>query len=76
MKTQFDATISEIAGEIRPVVRRIESSPPATKDHYGKYLDILTAYPAGKLRLIVACALIESGASRDGVMAAINISQG
>ena len=73
---ETDSLITEIADEIRPVVRRIESRPPASRHHFAKYLAILIAYPAGKVRLIVACALIEAGASRAGVLAAINTSQG
>ncbi len=67
------AHISEHADGLRDIVANIEKSVATTQNHYGDYLSILTMTKNEKSRTIFAHALIEAGASKAGVGAAMRI---
>lgn len=67
--------VDDIAGDLRPQVKAIEESVPTTKNHYDRYMNILSLLGRsndGQV-LIVAMALIKAGANSNGVIAALRI---
>ncbi len=66
--------IKELAQDIAPLVKKIERSPKATQDHYGRYGSILTriAGTDRKLATVYGLAFKEAGANSRGIDAAIN----
>ncbi len=63
--------------DILEVVKRIESSVPATKGHYGRYLTFLTPYQDNKgVLAIITGALMKAGANRFGVESAYSLITG
>ncbi len=65
---------NSMAVELKPVVEVIEASDPITKDHYGRYLSILSQAPTRDERLMFAVALRIAGANAEGVRAALNLT--
>ena len=71
-KAKLDQLISDLAGDLKPEVDKIEASPKTTKDHYGRYGAILTTVSGGN-RNIIALALIKAGANENGVKSALAV---
>ena len=65
--------IKALIKDLCPLVRKIEASPPITKDYYGDYLSVLSEFPKGNYRLAVAIALMRAGANKQGVYAALSL---
>ena len=67
--------IDSIADDLKPDVQAIESSVKTTKDHYGRYLSILTTFKdkGDNFVLIVANSLIKAGANKAGVTSALGV---
>ena len=72
----LDDTIKDLAKDLAPIVDGIEKSPKMTQNHYGRYMDILTQFGPDKNAIkLTALALLEAGANRDGLAAAMRIHQ-
>lgn len=72
-KTQ-DELLQEALNLIKPIVVRIESSLPTTKDHYGDYMGILATAKNPEERKKMAMVLIIAGANKNGVLAALALT--
>lgn len=65
--------IDSLAEEVRPEVEKIEKSLPMTKNHYGKYMEILSLWEKENIRKIMALSLVKAGANIQGVKDAMKI---
>ena len=67
--------IRETAEELKLEVQRIESKPvKATFGHYGEYLRFMSIGTDKAVKIIIAKALIEAGANKKGVNAALKLA--
>ncbi len=68
--------IEDLAKDLKELVQDTESSSKTTKNHYGKYMSILSQLSHGDKRTgeIVALALIKAGANQQGVKNALRLS--
>jgi len=73
LEENLDALVLQLTEEVRPFVKRTESSLPTTKDHYGDYLGFLTSVGTETRIKIVAVALIHAGANKIGVASALRL---
>ena len=72
---KIDKLIDSLAKDLKPLVQEIESSKvKKTKNHYGKYLMILSKYAKGNQEhaLILGQALHIAGANLAGLNHALN----
>tara|TARA_R100000808_G_scaffold918_6_gene4399 strand:- start:10905 stop:11168 length:264 start_codon:yes stop_codon:yes gene_type:complete len=73
---KIDKLIDSLAEDLRPLVQEIESSQvKKTKNHYGKYLMILSKYAKGNPEhaVIIGKALQRAGANLAGLNSALNL---
>ena len=71
-KALLDNLAKELVVDLKPVVDKIEASTPTTKNHYGKYLNILMPLTGDSVKYYcVAKGLILAGANRQGMDAAL-----
>ncbi len=73
MTTQeLDVLITDLSKDFAPIVKKIESGLKITKDHYGKYMSLISMLCKGDdvTGKVYALALIKAGANRNGVVAA------
>lgn len=72
--------INDLTLDFIPIVKAIErDTPMVTQNHYGKYLSIFSTCcngPTDSMVLIVAAALLDSGANSAGVASALKIYRG
>lgn len=61
------SAVSDLANDLRPAVAQIEAEPQTTRNHYGKYLGILSMCKDPQSRAVLLAALIEAGANLQGV---------
>jgi hypothetical protein len=66
--------VSELAGDFKPSVLKIEARIATTRNHYGDYMALLSsiAKTENHARLF-ALAMIEAGANRQGVNDAMRV---
>ncbi len=67
---QAQAALNSVIETLRPIVKKIEDSPAATKNHYGEYMAILSGAPLKNRKSLAAC-LIKAGANEDGIVDAL-----
>ena len=72
-KDDLEKIISEFAAEIRPNVQSILSRPATTQDYYGSWMHIISGAADPTTKKLYAIALLEAGAPRAGVAAALRI---
>lgn len=73
-KQGFDSVVTDLADGMVDLVKKIESKlSPTTRNHYGDYMAIILQLADGKKTVsnIVALALIQAGANRQGVLDAL-----
>ena len=73
--SKIDKLIASMAEDLKPLVKEIESSKvKKTKNHYGKYLMILSKYAKGNPEhaVIIGKALHIAGANLTGLNHALN----
>jgi len=70
--------IESIADDMRASVARIESATATTRNHYGRYLQVISVTAHGDKRVarIVAAALLAAGANKRGVLDALRAYTG
>lgn len=70
------AIVTDLADDLRDTVKEIEGSPEMTQGHYGRYMSVISMLADGNVRMgrIIARALIEAGANRQGVQSALRVS--
>jgi hypothetical protein len=74
-KERLDSLVKELAGDVRELVAEIEASPPVTQHHYGRYLSVILGVGSdASVRKVIALALLEAGANKAGVGAALRIA--
>lgn len=73
---QVQKAIDEAVALIKPIVLKIEKSPPSTKDHYSQYMAVLSEDETEGGRHRLALLLIVAGANVNGVRAALAILNG
>lgn len=87
MNKETRAAVTPLVQELKPIVhdkvKAIEARPATTQDHYGDYLALLLSLGIDSnssnnrcLALITGRALIECGASENGVCAAVRAGLG
>ena len=69
----FRETLRALADDLRPFVQDIESSPATTRGNYGTYAAVLRKSDDPLRMKMLALALIQAGASRQGVLDALNL---
>ena len=75
MDPKLEELISELAGDLKEMVQQIEARPKTTQNHYGQYMGLLSGMAKNKGHAqIIAAALIEAGANRQGVVSALKLS--
>lgn len=80
-KTKFSEKqnqfINNLAEEFKTTVEKIEKSIPETRNHYGKYMGIISFFSAGnKFKAqVISLALIKAGANELGIMDALHVMQ-
>jgi len=73
MKTQLNhaqlSLIADLATDFRPLVAKIESSIPATQNHYGRYGALLSSLSKGDKAMagVIFLALETAGANAQGL---------
>ncbi len=66
--------ISELAVDFKPAVEKIEASIATTKNHYGRYMALISSLAKTEQHAqIFAMAMIEAGANRQGVASALQV---
>jgi len=65
--------VAALKPDLEPLVAQIEARPETTQGHYGDYMAVISDLAQGSKTMaqLVALALIESGANRRGVAAAL-----
>ncbi len=67
--------VTDLAGDLRDRVKEIERGLKTTQDHYGEYLAIIVGVGGDDTtHKLIALALIEAGANRNGVRSAIRLA--
>ena len=69
----FKEIIKEMSKSVQEEVHEIETSIETSECHYGRYLNILTDIEGASERVICALILVEAGANKDSVHAAMKI---
>lgn len=59
--------MDKLVEELRPLVSKIESNPPTTKDYYGDYLPLVKSQ-------LHALLFIKAGANKVGVLTAMRLN--
>jgi len=72
-KEKIEALVKELAVDLVPAVSKIEASVATTQNHYGDYLSILSVPKSQTERKLVALALLEAGANRNGIVSAMHL---
>jgi hypothetical protein len=64
-----ETLVNGLADDFRPLVQKIESSIATTKNHYGRYGQILTQFGKGdrKITQVIFLALERAGANPQGL---------
>lgn len=74
-KAALETLIAGLVSDFAPVVKEIESSMATTKNHYGRYMAILSMANGNKQHAqIFAIALVRAGANGQGVQDALRVS--
>lgn len=74
LTAEQNSALAELADILRPIAQAIEATAvPTTQNHYGEYVAAITRIAArtNLNPLVVAVGLVEAGASRPGVLAAL-----
>lgn len=72
MNAEQTAILKDIAKDLEPMVRDIESSAMTTKNHYGDYMSVLSLIGGDNdHKRFMALALIDAGANKQGVRDAL-----
>jgi hypothetical protein len=73
---KLDALVLDVANDLRGTVKDIENSIKTTQNHYGRYMSLIGQLAKGDKTTgnFIALALIEAGANRQGVTAALRVS--
>jgi len=75
LKAAKEKIIQETANQLKSEIQRIESKPvKSTKDNYGEYLRFMSIGTDKAVKVIIAKALIEAGANKKGVNAALKLA--
>lgn len=61
----------ELVQQLQKQIQDIENSIPTTKNHYGRYMAILSSY--GEQKKVMAAILVTLGANKQGVMDALRL---
>lgn len=78
-KIDVDALVKDMASIVRPIVKIVEAGPKATMGRYDQYMAVIARLmeqakkPNKAMMLGVGCAMIEAGADRQGVIAALTL---
>jgi len=77
-ETQKSALLAEINKfskdpDIVAIVKNIENSTPTTKNHYGRYMALLSEQKQQPARLILSSALLGAGANKAGIDSALKV---
>ena len=69
MTAEQTKLITELAADVKPTVLKIEGGIATTKNNYGRYGALLSSLSGGNRKVagLLALALIEAGANREGV---------
>lgn len=72
---QLKTLIDGLAEDFKPMVESIEQSTPTTKDHYGRYMSLLSSLGKGekKQSMLFAMAMMQAGGNRAGIASAMKI---
>ena len=69
--------ITDLAGDLKSEVAKIEAKLATTRHHYGDYMAFLSAVARDKATAkIISLALVEAGANAQGVADAMRVSYG
>lgn len=60
IEKQAEVLLEEVLALITPIVKKIEASPPLTKNHYNTYMAVLSQAPDPKERLKLGAILLQS----------------
>ena len=72
MSPELKKLITDLAGDVRETVEKIESGIKTTQNNYGRYAAILASFKPAN-RHVMALALIEAGANSAGVRSALKV---
>lgn len=73
-KEKLKKLVTELAGDFKPAVEKIEAKIATTRNHYGDYMALLSSLAKSKQHAqIFALAMIEAGANRQGVNDALQV---
>lgn len=66
--------VSDLAGDFKPAVQKIEAKIATTRNHYGDYMGLISSLAKTKQHAqLFAMAMIEAGANRQGVGDALRV---
>ena len=69
--------ITDLAGDLKPEVAKIESRIATTRHHYGDYMALLSGIARDKATAkVISMALVEAGANTQGVADAMRVTYG
>jgi hypothetical protein len=69
--------VTDLAGDLRETVAKIEAKLATTQNHYGDYMALLSSIARDKnTAKIISMALVEAGANVQGVTSAMRVSYG
>jgi|TARA_Y100000034_G_scaffold124240_1_gene172125 hypothetical protein len=75
---KLDAMVTDLAGDLKPMVVKIEAGIPTTRGNYGRYMGLIQqlGHSCKRTEQVIALSLIEAGADRQGVSDAVKILHG
>jgi hypothetical protein len=74
---KLNAIVKDLAGDFVSTVKEIEKEKyPTTRNHYGRYMNIISQLAKGSRQMgeVIALALVEAGANKQGVRDALRVS--
>ena len=79
-KLDVDALVKDMASIVKPIVKIVEAGPKRTMGRYDQYMGVIARLmeqakkPEDKAMMVaIGCAMIEAGADRQGVIAALTL---
>ena len=75
MNDKLQTLINGLAQDVQPEVKRIEAKPATTQNHYGDYMALINVGSDrnSKVGKLIALALIQAGANKNGVNSALQV---
>ena len=68
--------VKEMAVDMKPSVDKIEASVMTTKNHYGRYMELLSHFKDSVAKQVICLAMIECGGNAQGIRDAYKLTEG